>query len=96
MNFTIGFVFSFIYFVFSLFSLVLSYEPDAFTGGLFFLVAFFAAGSMVAGIIFSMYAGTAATVGGGLYMLAKSQQARLEGQQGRRPGRLRQGRPHYD
>jgi len=98
MNFTIAFVFAFFSYTWSLISLVLSYEPDAFTGSVFFAVAFLAAFSMVAAVIFCMYAGTAATIGGVAYIAHKSRQAQLEGGGRRQPQQLRGGqrRPHYD
>eukprot|EP00658_Telonema_sp_P-2_P032921 TRINITY_DN24269_c0_g1_i2.p1 TRINITY_DN24269_c0_g1~~TRINITY_DN24269_c0_g1_i2.p1 ORF type:complete len:283 (-),score=80.16 TRINITY_DN24269_c0_g1_i2:421-1269(-) len=97
MNFTIAFVFAFFSYAYQLVSLVLSYEPDAVTGSIFFVFAFFAAGSMVAAIIFAMYAGTAATIGGVAYMAYKSKQAQIEGRAAERR-RLQQGghRAHFE
>merc|ERR1712195_107901 len=105
LNFTMGFVGAFFYFIYALFNLVFSYEPDAITGGLFFFVAFFAAGSMIAAVIFGMYAGTAATVGGIAYIAIKQRNAQIEYNR-RNPERLRGGRqqqyggggrrPHYE
>merc|ERR1711865_917932 len=105
LNFTMGFVGAFFYFVYALFNLVFSYEPDAITGTLFFCVAFFAASSMIAAVIFGMYAGTAATIGGIAYIAIKNKNAQLEYNR-RNPERLRGGRqqqyggggrrPHYE
>eukprot|EP00656_Telonema_subtile_P011110 TRINITY_DN1545_c0_g1_i4.p1 TRINITY_DN1545_c0_g1~~TRINITY_DN1545_c0_g1_i4.p1 ORF type:complete len:249 (-),score=74.42 TRINITY_DN1545_c0_g1_i4:224-970(-) len=95
MNFTIAFVFAFFSYSYQLVSLVLSYEPDPFTGSVFFVLAFFAAGSMVAAVIFAMYAGTAAAVGGVAYVAYKSKQAQLEGQREERR-RLRGGRREHE
>ena len=105
LNFTMGFVGAFFYFIYALFNLVFSYEPDAITGGIFFFVAFFAAGSMIAAVIFGMYAGTAATVGGIAYIAIKQRNAQIEYNR-RNPERLRGGRqqqyggggrrPHYE
>lgn len=77
-NFTLGLVFCFFIFVFGLYSIVTSYQPNVFVAVGFFICATAAAFALVASFLMAMY-GTAA---GGLYGVAKVAEAnmRLEGQ----------------
>mmetsp|Transcript_38106 Transcript_38106/g.82847 ORF Transcript_38106/g.82847 Transcript_38106/m.82847 type:complete len:314 (-) Transcript_38106:169-1110(-) len=96
-NFTLGLVGALVAFVLFVYSIITSYQPDSFSGMLFFLGAVLAGASMVLTYLVGIYGVT----GGAIYVAASAAssaaRARLEqdGGQPRRPTYIRQG-AHFD
>lgn len=93
LNFSLGLIMALFVFVFGLWSIVKSYQPDPLTAVLFFICAACAAFAFVATYLLAIYGAAA----GGVYGLAKMAEAnlRLENGQGRRQ-RVQYNRPHYE
>jgi len=89
MNFTIGFFYSFVSFVFNLFWIIADFSPNPASAATFWCLGFIAAGSIVASILIAMYGTIAAVVVGGAYVAVQNQ-AVEGGRQGER-GRLPHG-----
>eukprot|EP00591_Stephanopyxis_turris_P007850 CAMPEP_0195524330 /NCGR_PEP_ID=MMETSP0794_2-20130614/24083_1 /TAXON_ID=515487 /ORGANISM="Stephanopyxis turris, Strain CCMP 815" /LENGTH=286 /DNA_ID=CAMNT_0040654525 /DNA_START=137 /DNA_END=997 /DNA_ORIENTATION=+ len=90
-NFSLGLIMALFVFIFGLWSIIKSYQPDPLTAMAFFLSAVCAAFAFVTTYLLLFYGAAA----GGLYGVAKlaESNARIEGAQGqRRPVR---NRPHY-
>lgn len=81
MNFTIGFIYSLVSFLFNLFWIIADFAPNPASAALFYACGFIAATSMVASILIAMYGTIATVVVGGAYV---AQQQSLEGAQARR------------
>jgi len=79
MNFTLGFIYSLVSFLWGLFSIVADFSPDPASAVTFYVLAAIAATSIVATVIFVMYGTIATVVIGGAYVAANNQ--RLEGAQ---------------
>merc|ERR1719313_1239834 len=98
-NLTLGLVGAFVYFVYAVYGLVVSYGEPALSGISFFLLVLVAGAATLGTYLFAIY-GT--VVGGGIYLVKEAaKQQRLEGGAGgRRPQQRVQyqqygGRPHY-
>ena len=85
LNFTIGLVGALVAFVYYLWDLVTSYQPDKLTAVAFFMLASITAASLVASYLAAMYAAAAGTV----YVAAKAA-ANLQLQNGANGGARRQ------
>lgn len=93
-NFSMGLVMALIFFMFGLWSIVKSYQPNPLTALAFFLTAACAAFAFVATYLFALYGAAA----GGIYGVAKiaESQMRLEGGANRnRNRRNMQNHAHY-
>mmetsp|Transcript_28217 Transcript_28217/g.83148 ORF Transcript_28217/g.83148 Transcript_28217/m.83148 type:complete len:296 (-) Transcript_28217:15-902(-) len=100
-NFSMGLVVAFVVFVFGLWSIVKSYQPDPLTALMFFLSAACAGFAFVTTYLLLMYGAAA----GGVYGMAKLAETNMRIEQGRRQqhrpvqggGRYAYGqqRPHY-
>jgi len=93
-NFSVGLVMAFIFFVIGLWSIVRSYQPNPIVAVFFFISAMCAAFSFVATYLLAMYGAAA----GGVYGVLKVAEGNLRLQQGR-PGRQpahMYNHPHYD
>mmetsp|Transcript_11521 Transcript_11521/g.14274 ORF Transcript_11521/g.14274 Transcript_11521/m.14274 type:complete len:292 (-) Transcript_11521:55-930(-) len=96
-NFSIGLVMALVFFMWGLWSIIKSYQPDPFTALLFFLTAVCAGFAFVASYLLIMYGAAA----GGIYGMAKMAEGnlRIQGQQGGAGQRQRMqynNRPHYE
>uniref|UniRef100_A0A7S2A693 Uncharacterized protein n=1 Tax=Trieres chinensis TaxID=1514140 RepID=A0A7S2A693_TRICV len=89
-NFSIGLVMALFIFIFGLWGIVRSYQPDPLTALAFFLSAVCAAFAFVTTYLLLIYGATA----GGLYGMAKMAETNMRIEQGRRQPRMQQ-RPHY-
>lgn len=89
-NFSLGLLMALVIFIFGLWSIVKSYQPNPIVAVLFFVSAACAAFAFVTTYLLGIYGATA----GGLYGIAKlaESQARLQAQQ----PRYVQNRPHYE
>jgi len=93
-NFSLGLIMCLFIFIFGLWSIVRSYQPNPLTAVAFFLSAACAAFAFVSTYLFLIYGAAA----GGLYGAAKIIQAnggRIEGPGGRRQYQNVRNRPHY-
>ena len=90
-NFSLGLVMALVVFIFGLWAIVRSYQPDPITALIFFLSTACAAFAFVSTYLLLIYGAAA----GGVYGIAKFAEtnARIEG--GRRHERVRQQRPHF-
>jgi len=77
MNFTIGFIYSLVSFLFGLFYIIADFSPDPASYVTFYILGAIAATSIVVSVIVAMYGTIATVVIGGAYMAAQNQQ--LEG-----------------
>jgi len=92
LNFSMGLVMALIFFVFGLWSIIKSYQPDPFTALVFFVSAASAAFAFVSTYLFLIYGATA----GGLYGIAKIAETNMRIEQGNQRNRNNVGhRPHY-
>mmetsp|Transcript_89920 Transcript_89920/g.160006 ORF Transcript_89920/g.160006 Transcript_89920/m.160006 type:complete len:303 (-) Transcript_89920:114-1022(-) len=88
-NLTMGIIGAFFYFIYNVYSLVVSYGEPALSGIAFFLLCVVAATATVGTYLVAMY-GTVA--GGGLFLVKQAaKQAELEGQRGGRPRQVQYG-----
>eukprot|EP00937_MAST-01D_sp_MAST-1D-sp2_P001371 g1371.t1 len=92
MNFTIGVCGAFVGFVWYLWSVISSYQPDFLTKVTFFVFAFIAGATVVASFLFALYGAAAGTV----YVAVKAahNSARLQAEERRRV--QQGGRAHYE
>lgn len=88
LNFSMGLVMALIFFIFGLWSIVKSYQPNPLTAMVFFIAAVCAAFAFVTTYLFALY-GTAV---GGIYGAAKFAENQMRIQNGAGNG---QRRPHY-
>lgn len=77
MNFTIGFIYSLVSFLFGLFYIIADFSPDPASACTFYILGAIAATSIVVSVIVAMYGTIATVVVGGAYMAAQNEQ--LEG-----------------
>jgi len=91
LNFSMGLVMALIFFVFGLWSIIKSYQPDPFTALVFFVSAACAAFAFVSTYLFAIYGATA----GGLYGIAKIAETNMRIEQGNRNRNNVGYRPHY-
>lgn len=93
MNFSIGLCFALVFFVFGLWNIVRSYQPNPIVAVLFFIGAACAAFSFVATYLMAMYGAAAGGVYGVLKLAeTQARAARLEQQ---RQQQYMGNRPHY-
>lgn len=105
MNLTMGIIGAFFYFIYNVYTLIVSYGETTLSGIAFFLLVLVAAVSTIGTYLFAIYG----TVAGGTVYLVKqaAKQQRLEAEQGGRrprqvqygggrPGGFRDPRAHYD
>merc|ERR1719213_1441532 len=100
-NLTMGLCGAFVYFMYSVYGLIVSYGEPTLSGISFFLLVLIA-GMATIGTYLAALVGTVA--GGGYYLVKQvAKQAAVEGgRTGQRPGRVgygapgRPGRPHYE
>merc|ERR1712070_212734 len=89
-NLTLGLVGAFVYFIYNVYWLIVSYGEPALSGIAFFLLVLVAGMATIGTYLFAIY-GT--VVGGGVYMVKKAvDQAKLEGQRGGAPRQVQYGR----
>lgn len=91
MNFSLGLVVALFTFVFGLWSIVRSYQPNPIVAVVFFVAAACAAFSFVATYLIALYGAAA----GGVYGVLKVAERNLQLQQGQQPRNVH-NRPHYD
>mmetsp|Transcript_23381 Transcript_23381/g.26907 ORF Transcript_23381/g.26907 Transcript_23381/m.26907 type:complete len:181 (+) Transcript_23381:135-677(+) len=93
-NFSLGLIMALFIFIFGLWSIVKSYQPDPLTAVAFFLSASCAAFAFVSTFLFFMYGAAA----GSVYGVAKLAEAnmRIDNGQGGGQRRNMQNRPHYN
>lgn len=92
-NFSIGLIMALLFFIFGLWSIIRSYQPDPLTALIFFLTAMCAGFAFVSTYLLVMYGAAA----GGVYGMAKMAEGNLRLQQGNGGQRMRvqHQRPHY-
>ena len=93
-NFSLGLVMALVFFIFGLWSIVRSYQPNPLTALAFFLSAVCAAFAFVATYLFAIYGAAA----GGIYGVAKIAESQMRIEGGANRGRNRrnvQYHPHY-
>merc|ERR1712137_580553 len=93
-NFSMGLVMALVMFVFGLWSIVRSYQPNPIVAVLFFVAAACAAFSFVATYLLAIYGAAA----GGVYGILKVAEtnARAQRLQGQQRQQYMGNRPHYD
>lgn len=92
LNFSIGLVMALFFFIFGLWGIVKSYQPDPFTALIFFLAAVCAGFAFVSTYLLVMYGAAA----GGVYGMAKMAESNLRINAGQQHQRQRMDhRPHY-
>lgn len=90
-NLTMGLMGAFVFFIYNVYHLVISYGEPALSGLAFFLLVFVAGIATVGTYLCAIY-GT--VVGGGLYLVKQAAKAQIEGgANGRRPQRVQYGDP---
>merc|ERR1712070_166853 len=89
-NLTLGLIGAFFFFIYNVYTLIVSYGEPALSGIAFFLLVLVAGMATIGTYLFAIY-GT--VVGGGVYMVKKAvDQAKLEGQRGGAPRQVQYGR----
>eukprot|EP00927_Polykrikos_kofoidii_P019471 TRINITY_DN19103_c1_g1_i1.p1 TRINITY_DN19103_c1_g1~~TRINITY_DN19103_c1_g1_i1.p1 ORF type:complete len:296 (+),score=53.34 TRINITY_DN19103_c1_g1_i1:87-974(+) len=90
-NLTMGLIGAFFFFIYNVYTLIVSYGEPFMSGLSFFLLVLVAGMSVIGTYLFAIY-GT--VVGGGAYLVKKAvEQQRLEGERGQQPRRVQYGRP---
>lgn len=92
-NLTMGICGAFVFFVYNVYTLIVSYGEPALSGLAFFLLVVVAGMATIGTYLFAIY-GTVA--GGGVYLVKQAaKQAKLEAQQGGRPRQVAGGQQQY-
>merc|ERR1712137_292234 len=92
-NLTMGIIGAFFFFLYNVYTLIVSYGEPTLSGIGFFLLVLVSASATIGTYLFAIYG----TVAGGTVYLVKqaAKQAKLEAEQGRRPRQVQYGQGQY-